>query len=151
RIRQRNHVRSSPCITRNTSRRVHLGTLSLAELGGCGSGGPPEASVMGAPTQPVSLDTPPPAYPPELACFDRGGTVGLLMQIGVDGAPADIRVETSSGHPQLDQSATEAVETWKFRPATRNGNPVATDLRVPVTFSPPDVRPDMCFQYDEQR
>ena len=144
-------MRPSTCHTRNPTRRVLIGALSLALLVGCGEGGPPDTSMMVAPTQPVALDTPPPAYPPELACFDRGGTVGLLMQIGVDGAPADIRVETSSGHPQLDQSATEAVESWKFRPATRNGNPVATDLRVPVTFSPPDVRPDMCFQYDEQR
>jgi|SRR5690606_4267029 protein TonB len=144
-------MRPSTCHTRNPTRRVLIGALSLAMLVGCGEGGPPDTSMMVAPTQPVALDTPPPAYPPELACFDRGGTVGLLMQIGVDGAPADIRVETSSGHPQLDQSATEAVESWKFRPATRNGNPVATDLRVPVTFSPPDVRPDMCFQYDEQR
>lgn len=144
-------MRPSICHTRNPARPVLIGALSLALLVGCGEGGPPDTSMMVAPTQPVALDTPPPAYPPELACFDRGGTVGLLMQIGVDGAPADIRVETSSGHPQLDQSATEAVESWKFRPATRNGNPVATDLRVPVTFSPPDVRPDMCFQYDEQR
>ena len=144
-------MRPSTCHTRNPTRRVLIGALSLAMLVGCGEGGPPDTSMMVAPTQPVALDTPPPAYPPELACFDRGGTVGLLMQIGVDGAPADIRVETSSGHPQLDQSATEAVESWKFRPATRNGNPIATDLRVPVTFSPPDVRPDMCFQYDEQR
>ncbi|MDV3255968.1 MAG: energy transducer TonB [Lysobacter sp.] len=144
-------MRPSTCHTRNPARPVLIGALSLAMLVGCGEGGPPDTSMMVAPTQPVALDTPPPAYPPELACFDRGGTVGLLMQIGVDGAPADIRVETSSGHPQLDQSATEAVESWKFRPATRNGNPVATDLRVPVTFSPPDVRPDMCFQYDEQR
>ena len=144
-------MRPITCHTRNPARPVLIGGLSLALLVGCGEGGPPDTSMMVAPTQPVALDTPPPAYPPELACFDRGGTVGLLMQIGVDGAPADIRVETSSGHPQLDQSATEAVESWKFRPATRNGNPVATDLRVPVTFSPPDVRPDMCFQYDEQR
>ena len=144
-------MRPSTCHTRNPTRRVLIGALSLAMLVGCGEGGPPDTSMMVAPTQPVALDTPPPAYPPELACFDRGGTVGLLMQIGVDGAPADIRVETSSGHPQLDQSATEAVESWKFRPATRNGNLIATDLRVPVTFSPPDVRPDMCFQYDEQR
>ncbi|WP_052100821.1 energy transducer TonB [Novilysobacter arseniciresistens] len=125
-----------------------LGTALLALLAAC-EGGPPDTSMMVPPTQPVALDTPPPAYPAELACFDRGGTVGLLMKIGVDGSPADIRVETSSGHPQLDQSALDAVQGWKFRPATRNGNPVATDLRVPVTFSPPDVRPEMCFQYDE--
>lgn len=133
--------------TTTSIRAAFAGTALLALLAGCDAG-PPDTSMLTPPTQPVALDTPPPAYPPELACFDRGGTVGLRMKIGVDGSPADIRVESSSGHPQLDQSAQEAVRGWTFRPATRNGKPVATDLRVPVTFSPPDVRPDMCFQYD---
>ncbi|MGH8083786.1 MAG: energy transducer TonB [Lysobacter sp.] len=121
--------------------------LSLALLAGCE--GPIQAPAI-APTQPAAVDTPPPVYPPELACADIGGTVGLLMEIGVDGSPANIRIESSSGQPMLDQSAMEAVKAWKFRPGTRNGNPVSTDLRVPVTFEPPTMRPDMCFQLDEQ-
>jgi len=123
----------------------------LALLAGCDGGGPPDTSMMVAPTQPVALDTPPPAYPPELACFDKGGTVGLLLEISIDGSPVNIRVENSSGHPQLDQAALDAVKTWRFRPATRNGAPVQTDLRVPVTCNPPTLRPDLCFQYEEQR
>lgn len=122
--------------------------LALALLAGCE--GPIQTPAI-APTQPVAVDTPPPEYPPQLACDDIGGTVGLMMEIGADGRPADIRIERSSGQPALDQSAVTAVETWKFRPATRHGNPVSTDLRVPVTFEPPAMRPDMCFQLDEQR
>ncbi len=122
--------------------------LSLVLLAGCE--GPVQAPAI-APTQPLAVDTPPPAYPPELACDDIGGTVGLIMKIGVEGSPTDVRVETSSGQPTLDQSAMDAVQTWTFRPATRNGNPVSTGLRVPVTFDPPTMRPDMCFQLDEQR
>lgn len=122
--------------------------LSVVLLAGCE--GPVETPKI-QPTQPLAVDTPPPAYPPELACDDKGGTAGLVMKIGIDGSPTDIRVETSSGYPALDQSAMAAVKTWKFRPATRNGDPVSTDLRVPVTFEPPTMRPDMCFQLDEQR
>jgi protein TonB len=133
--------------------RVAIGgaALCLALLAGCDGGGPPDTSMVVAPTQPVALDTPPPAYPPELACFDKGGTVGLLLEISVEGTPVNIRVENGSGHPQLDQAALDAVKTWRFRPATRNGTPVQTDLRVPVTFTPPTLRPDMCFQYEEQQ
>ena len=103
-----------------------------------------------AATQPLAVDTPPPEYPAQLACDDIGGTVGLIMEIGVDGSPTNIRVESSSGQPALDQSAMATVDSWTFRPATRNGKPVSTDLRVPVTFTPPTMRPDMCFQLDEQ-
>ena len=117
-------------------------------LGGCE--GPIQAPAI-APTQPLAVDTPPPEYPAQLACDDIGGTVGLIMEIGVDGSPVNIRVENRSGQPALDQSAMDTVGTWTFRPATRNGKPVTTDLRVPVTFDPPTMRPDMCFALDEQR
>ena len=138
-IRVANHVRQSACCA------IVAGVILL---GGCE--GPIQAPAI-APTQPLAVDTPPPEYPAQLACDDIGGTVGLIMEIGVDGSPVNIRVENSSGQPALDQSAMDTVGTWTFRPATRNGKPVTTDLRVPVTFDPPTMRPDMCFALDEQR
>ena len=97
------------------------GALLLSLALLAGCEGPIQTPAI-APTQPAAIDTPP-----------------------------NIRIENSSGQPVLDQSAIKAVESWKFRPGTRNGNPVTTDLRVPVTFEPPTMRPDMCFQLDEQR
>ena len=138
-IRVANHVRQSAYCA------IVAGVILL---GGCE--GPIQAPAI-APTQPLAVDTPPPEYPAQLACDDIGGTVGLIMEIGVDGSPVNIRVENSSGQPALDQSAMDTVGTWTFRPATRNGKPVTTDLRVPVTFDPPTMRPDMCFALDEQR
>ena len=122
--------------------------LCVVLLAGCE--GPVQAPAI-APTQPLAVDTPPPEYPAQLACDDIGGTVELIMKIGTDGHPTAIRVQNGSGQPALDQAAMAAVEGWTFRPATRNGSPVSTDLRVPVTFTPPTMRPDMCFQLDEQR
>lgn len=124
-----------------------LATLLLA---GCNREAGDAAPVV-MPTQPAAVDTPPPEYPVELACQDVGGTVGLILKIGTDGAPTDIRVENSSGHPQLDSAAAEAVTDWVFRPGTRGGSPVETDLRVPVTFTPPVERPDACFQLEDAR
>ena len=138
-IRVANHVRQSAGCA------IVAGVILL---GGCE--GPIQAPAI-APTQPLAVDTPPPEYPAQLACDDIGGTVGLIMEIGLDGSPVNIRVENSSGQPALDQSAMDTVGTWTFRPATRNGKPVTTDLRVPVTFDPPTMRPDMCFALDEQR
>ena len=138
-IRFASHVRQSACCA------IVAGVILL---GGCE--GPIQPPAI-APTQPLAVDTPPPEYPAQLACDDIGGTVGLIMEIGLDGSPVNIRVENSSGQPALDQSAMDTVGTWTFRPATRNGKPVTTDLRVPVTFDPPTMRPDMCFALDEQR
>ena len=35
-----------------------------------------------------------------------------------------------------DRAALEAVRRWTFKPATRNGQPIVTDVLVPITFNP---------------
>lgn len=111
--------------------------------------GPAEPSVPS--TELLAVDTPAPAYPPELACDEIGGQVVLLMSIGPDGRPKDVRTARSSRVQALDQAAHEAVRHWRFKPATRRGQPVTTKLQVPVNFKPPVMRPDSCFVLDEQR
>jgi TonB family protein len=34
----------------------------------------------------------------------------------------------------LDEKAIEAVSTWRFQPATHNGQPVAVEVNVEVSF-----------------
>ena len=34
------------------------------------------------------------------------------------------------------RAAMEAVRRWTFKPATRNGQPIVTDVLVPITFNP---------------
>ncbi|MFC3551827.1 energy transducer TonB [Lysobacter cavernae] len=123
---------------------VALGTL----LAACHQG-PAVPSIPS--TKLMAIDTPPPAYPPELACDEIGGQVVLLMSIGPDGRPKDVRTAQSSRVQALDQAAHEAVRHWRFQPATRGGQPVTTTLQVPVNFKPPVMRPDSCFVLDEQR
>jgi TonB family protein len=53
----------------------------------------------------------------------------LLLVVGKD----DIRVRQSLGMG-LDEKAIEAVNCWRFRPATLNGQPVATQIAVQVDF-----------------
>ncbi|KQZ68012.1 MULTISPECIES: energy transducer TonB [unclassified Lysobacter] len=102
-------------------------------------------------TEPVALDTPPPAYPMELGCEDVGGQVVLSVTIGVEGKPTVIRMVRSSKVQQLDDAAVAAVRGWTFRAATRDGKPVPVPIQVPVTFTPPQVRPESCFAYDEEK
>jgi protein TonB len=77
-----------------------------------------------------------PPYPrPEL---QRGVEGSVLLRVEVDGAGRVLRVEIeeSSGHRRLDRAAQQQVaKHWRFRPATRDGRPVAGWVRVPIEFS----------------
>lgn len=123
--------------------------LVAGGLAGCGGSSEPAAPVA-APTEVAAVKTPPPVYPIELACQGIGGTSTLKVVIGTDGKPGQIEVVNGSGNPQLDEQARKAVEGWQFRAATRAGQAVSTTIQVPVSFNPPQPKPDECFAIEEQ-
>jgi protein TonB len=41
---------------------------------------------------------------------------------------------SSPDHPEVDQSATEAVQRWRFAPARRGGEPITVWVLIPVEF-----------------
>lgn len=100
-----------------------------------------------APTPPMAQETPPPNYPPELACKRIGGTTVLNVALAANGYPVKIHIAQSSGTKALDDLAVAAVHDWKFRPATVHGTPTTSRLQVPVTFTPPNPPPDECNRY----
>jgi protein TonB len=122
--------------------------LAPLALSACGQA--PADVPVAPPSQVMAVSTPPPAYPPEVACMGGEGTSVLKVVIGTDGRPQDIIVLTSSGHPALDQAARTAVTGWEFRPATRNGVASASTIQVPVTFRLPDELPADCFAVQER-
>lgn len=80
-----------------------------------------------------------PRYPGFDLLYRISGTVTLLTLVGTDGRPRDIKVETSSGHRELDRAALEAVSTWSFTPETKNGLAVEGYIRTPINFSWPET------------
>ena len=86
----------------------------------------------------------------EVACTGGEGTSVLKVTIGPAGVPDSITVLTSSGFPALDQAAQAAVEGWRFRAATRNGQPVAASIQVPVTFRLQAELPSDCYLVQER-
>ena len=78
-------------------------------------------------------------YNPEPSFSDQArkakvqGVVLTLLVVGKDGRPYDVRVGQSLGMG-LDERAIEAVGRWRFKPATLNGQPVATQIAVEVDF-----------------
>lgn len=78
---------------------------------------------------------PPPAYPAHARRRGWEGRVVLEVTISEDGRPTAVALAESSGHDVLDSAALDAVRSWRFTPAERNGNPIVSTLRVPVRFS----------------
>ena len=61
------------------------------------------------------------------------GTVQLRMVVDAQGIPQRIAVNHPLGYG-LDQQATEAVAKWRFNPALRAGQPVASAILVNIDF-----------------
>jgi TonB family protein len=78
-----------------------------------------------------------PDYPEKLRAAGITGVV--VVQFGVDAKGKVENVSVfKSDHPELDAPAVEAVQKWKFQPATRDGRPVEVRvIRVPITFAMP--------------
>ncbi|MGN2244984.1 energy transducer TonB [Frateuria sp. GZRR33] len=62
------------------------------------------------------------------------GTVMVALEVDASGRVRDARIHESSGHARLDEAALRSVSHWAFRPATRQGEPVAQRVLVPVAF-----------------
>ncbi len=82
---------------------------------------------------PQVIYSPEPNFSDEARKSKTQGVVLLMVVVGADGTPNHIRVQQSLGMG-LDEKAIEAVSRWRFRPATFNGQPVATQIAVEVNF-----------------
>jgi len=92
-----------------------------------------DPSVIPAMRDP-SDTAPGPQYPADLVKAGREGDVQLLVYVEADGNVAAIGVTRSSGVPEFDLAAQQAVRQWKFRPATRDGVPVANAVPIRIRF-----------------
>jgi len=89
--------------------------------------------VGGGVSAPRVLENPSPDYSEEARKAKYQGTVVLWLIVDSNGRPRDVRVARSLGMG-LDQKAIEAVRLWKFKPALKDGTPVAVQINVEVNF-----------------
>lgn len=129
---------------------IVLSSLALATLAGCNKTPAEPAAPVAAPTEVAAVKTPPPEYPIELACQGIGGTSTFKVTISADGQPSQVQLASGSGNAQLDEQAQKAVQAWQFKAATRAGQTVPTTIQVPVSFNPPQPKPDQCFAVEER-
>jgi TonB family protein len=89
--------------------------------------------VGGGVSAPRAIYSPDPEYSEEARKAKYQGTVVLWMIVDADGRPRDMKVMRSVGLG-LDEKAIEAVKTWKFEPAHKDGHAVAVQISVEVDF-----------------
>ena len=87
------------------------------------------------------LDGPPtpihkiqPTYPSALLRQGKGGRVIIRCVVDAQGVVVSTKVQSSSGHSELDRAAMNAVSRWKFKPGSRGGKKVKAICNVPFNF-----------------
>lgn len=118
--------------------------LRAAALWGLYRAGDPSLAVLktkpDAPAQTATdYDEPPrrikatqPHYPEDAFSRRVEGTVQLVILIDVQGRVA--LLTTPKPNPWLDKAAIRCVAAWRFAPARRAGQAVATQATAPVSF-----------------
>jgi TonB family protein len=89
--------------------------------------------IGGSVTAPRLIYAPDPEYPEEARRMRYQGSCVLELIVDSDGKPRDVRVVKPLGMG-LDEKAAEAVRAWRFDPARKDGNPVAVQMNVDVSF-----------------
>jgi TonB family protein len=84
-------------------------------------------------TMPTLISKVEPTYTQEARAAKVNGTVVLYIEVDPEGVPQNIRVLRSL-EPGLDENAIYAVSQWRFRPGTKDGNPVTVAAQVEVNF-----------------
>jgi protein TonB len=74
-----------------------------------------------------------PTYPPIARAAHVSGAVVLQALISKEGTIKNLRVV--SGPEMLRTAATEAVQTWRYKPYLLNGEPTEVDTQITVNFN----------------
>lgn len=82
---------------------------------------------------PVPVSDPNPPYTPEARRAKYSGDVSLVVTVDALGKVTSVVIATPAGLG-LDDQAVQTVQTWQFRPALRNGEPVRVRASVEVRF-----------------
>ncbi len=83
----------------------------------------------------IPPDIPKSEYPAEAKAKQVEGQVRVHVYIDEQGRVRDVRLAGADPGHGFGERALEIVRKYyRFRPATRNGEPVATELTLPVTF-----------------
>lgn len=95
---------------------------------------PASAPVTAARFDADYLQNPAPAYPQLSRKLREEGKVLLLVQVSARGEAERVQIKQGCGFFRLDEAAVNAVRKWRFIPARRGTEAVASSVVVPVVF-----------------
>jgi TonB family protein len=84
-------------------------------------------------TPPIPVHTTDPKYPAESQQAGIQGTCLLSLVVGTDGVPRDAKIARKLDDT-LDERALETVRTWRYKPATKDDQPVEVEIVARVPF-----------------
>lgn len=76
---------------------------------------------------------PDPDYVPLAKEASFQGTALLIANVTEQGTVDDVQIVRPLGYG-LDDAGVERVKTWRFKPATKNGEPVTAQINIEVNF-----------------
>jgi TonB family protein len=80
-------------------------------------------------------DPQPVTYPKKAVAQGWEGKVVIAAEILVDGSVGLYQIMQTSGYEVLDETAVQAIKSWKFHPAVKkDGQPFRECIQIPVTF-----------------
>ncbi|HKS74825.1 MAG TPA: energy transducer TonB, partial [Terriglobales bacterium] len=94
---------------------------------------PKKVSISAGVEEGLLIQKTQPVYPPIAKAARVQGTVVLQATISKQGTITDLHVV--SGPAMLQQSALEAVRTWRYRPYLLNGEPVEVETTINVIYT----------------
>ncbi|MDT3432263.1 TonB family protein [Stenotrophomonas maltophilia] len=109
-----------------------MGAVAWASQGGA-MAGRPVAAVTDREIQVVKM--PPPSYPRSAFEQRQVGVVNLRVEVDASGQPTDVRVLSATNPGVFDAVSITAARSWTYRPAMKNGKPVAGAVKIPITFA----------------
>jgi protein TonB len=102
----------------------------------------PQQAAPAAPAAPKTISAsqlgylvpPNPIYPARARKAGEQGNAVVRVLVDVTGRPAQVSLQTSSGHPELDQSALSAARAAQFRPYAEGGVAQPVWVLIPINF-----------------
>lgn len=89
---------------------------------------------------PIQVDKmPPPSYPKSAFEQRQVGVVNLRIEVDAQGHPTDVQVLSATNPGVFDAVSIAAARSWTYRPARKNGKPVAGAVRIPITYAMDDT------------
>ncbi|HFF5944584.1 MULTISPECIES: TonB family protein [Stenotrophomonas] len=86
--------------------------------------------------RPIQVDKmPPPSYPKSAIEQRQVGVVNLRVDVDANGHPTDVQVLSATNPGVFDAVSIAAARSWTYRPAIKNGKPVAGAVKIPITYA----------------